>query len=268
MSVVCVDKNLVGRHELTDEQWDVIQELLNANPDKRGRPSKIGDRQFINAVLYIQAVGCPWRDLPTQYGPWKTIFNRFSRWSANGLWAALFESMRDALDNESVGSLVDGSIVRAHQDSCGGRGGPSENLIGRSRGGPSTKIHAVTTLEGLPLHVQFSAGQEHDVKNAASLIPHIKGEAFIADKGYDSNSLIADIEAAGKQAVISSSKARKEARQIDEALYGHRYKVEVFFHRIKRKRRVATRYEKTARNYKAFVHLACGMLWLAAGFLA
>jgi transposase len=261
-------EKLLGRHELTDDQWGIIQELLAVNPDRRGRPSKKGDRQFINAVLYIQAVGCAWRDLPTQYGPWKSVFNRFSRWSENGFWQALFDSTRDALVSESVGSLVDGSIVRAHQDSCGGRGGPSENLIGRSRGGPSTKIHAVTTLCGLPLHVELSAGQEHDVKNAVNLIPHIKGNAFIADKGYDSNSLIASIEAAGKEAIIGSSKARKEARKIDDALYGHRYKVEIFFHDIKRKRRIATRYEKTARNYKAFVHLACGMLWLAAGFLA
>lgn len=258
----------MARHELTDEQWHLLSNLLESNPNKRGRPCRTGNRVFINAVLFILAVGCPWRDLPSHFGHWKSVFNRFSEWSKRGLWSALFDAMRETLVFEEQGSLIDGSIVRAHQDSCGGKGGPAENMIGRSKGGPSTKIHAVTTLAGLPLFIKLSQGQEHDVKNAEDLIPHIRGNAFIADKGYDSNSLIAAVEKAGKEAVIASSRSRKAPREIDEKLYGSRFRVEIFFHNIKRKRRIASRYEKTARNYLAMIEVACGILWLIEGFVA
>lgn len=108
------------RHELTDTQWDVVAELL-ATADGRGRPAVRGDRNFVNAVIWIAKTGAQWRDLPERFGPWKTVFNRFSRWASKGIWYAIFQAVQ--LTEDEVASLADGSIVRAHQDSCGGRGG-------------------------------------------------------------------------------------------------------------------------------------------------
>jgi putative transposase len=70
--------------------------------------------------------GAPWRDIPERYGPWKTIYNRFARWAARGIWEQVFKRLRIEVDD--VGSLLDGSVVRAHQDAAGGKGGPNAML--------------------------------------------------------------------------------------------------------------------------------------------
>jgi transposase len=108
------------RHELTDEQWLRIRPLIPQTPGPR---SKLGDRTFLNAVLWRAKTGVPWRDLPSRYGPYKTVFNRFSRWAQRGVWERIFKELQFEIDE--VGSLLDGSIVRAHQDAAGGKGGSS-----------------------------------------------------------------------------------------------------------------------------------------------
>ena len=107
------------RHELTDEQWAEISKLL---PHSVGRHSSLGDRNFVNAVLWIAKTGAPWRDLPARFGPWKTIYNRFDRWSKRQVWLNVFHAL--ALSDDEIGVLFDGSVVRAHQDAAGGKGGP------------------------------------------------------------------------------------------------------------------------------------------------
>ena len=100
---------------------------------------------------------------------------------------------------------------------------------------------------------------------AEELLEHMHGEAFIADTGYDSNNVIEAIKARGRLPVIPSNPTRKEPFPLDKALYRLRGAVECFFHTIKRFRRIATRYEKTARNYKAFLHVACALTWISMG---
>ena len=91
---------------------------------------------------------------------------------------------------------------------------------------------------------------------------YARGKALIADLGYDSAEVVSAIRRRKMKAVIPSQKTRKVRRRPDKALYALRYEVECFFHRLKRFRAVATRYDKTARNYLATVHLACALLWL------
>jgi transposase len=138
-----------------------------------------------------------------------------------------------------------------------------KNALGRSRGGVSTKIHAVTDTQGRPLHVEVTPGQQHDVTMAETLLDHVRGKAFIADTGYDSNKVIGAVVAKGLEPVIPSNPSRRAPLPLNKALYNLRYRVECFFHSLKRFRRAATRYEKTARNYLAFLHAACAMIWLA-----
>ena len=97
---------------------------------------------------------------------------------------------------------------------------------------------------------------------AEALLEHAQGGACIADMGYDADRIVAAIEARGMKAVIPSTASRKTPRPHDKELYRVRYRVECFFHFIKRFRRVATRYEKTARNYLSFVLLASTTAWL------
>ena len=108
-------------HELTDAQWERVAPLL---PRGRGRPSTQGDRNFLNAVIWIAKTGAPWRDLPERFGPSRTIFNRFSAWAAANRWDAIFKAL--AIGDDETGSLMDASVIRAHQDSCGGDGGPKK----------------------------------------------------------------------------------------------------------------------------------------------
>ena len=109
------------RHELTDAQWELVSNLI---PRRRGRFALRGDRNFVNAVVWIAKTGAPWRDLPERFGPWKTIFNRFSEWAKAGRWDSIFKAL--AISDDDVGSLMDGSVIRAHQDSSGGEGGPKK----------------------------------------------------------------------------------------------------------------------------------------------
>ncbi len=97
---------------------------------------------------------------------------------------------------------------------------------------------------------------------AFELLDHARGSAFIGDTGYDSNDLRAEIRARGLKPVIHSKPERKRALPLDRTLYRCRYLVEVFFHKLKRFRAIATRFEKRATNFLALLHIACIRLWL------
>jgi transposase len=115
---------------------------------------------------------------------------------------------------------------------------------------------------GLPVKIVLTAGQEADVTQAGKLIEGVPFEVVIADKGYDKKALVEEIEAKGGEAVIPTLSTRKEQREVDTERYKDRNLAERFWHKVKQSRRVATRYEKTARNFLAFVHLASIMVLL------
>lgn len=93
---------------------------------------------------------------------------------------------------------------------------------------------------------------------------YARGKFFLGDAGYDSNELIDAVRSDGMEPVICPNKSRKRHKlKLNRRIYATRYLVEVFFHNIKRFRALATRFEKTARNFLALLHLACAMVWLA-----
>jgi len=111
----------VHRHALTDQQWERLQGQL---PTRRPGPvSKLGDRLFIDAVLYRAKTGCPWRDMPERFGPWNSVYNRFYNWAERGVWERIFKALQFEVDE--TGSIIDASVIRAHQDASGGKGGSS-----------------------------------------------------------------------------------------------------------------------------------------------
>ena len=117
-------------------------------------------------------------------------------------------------------------------------------------------------MKGRPLEVIFTPGQQHDCTVAEDLIDFLSGKACLADGAYDTDHILAALKARDKKAVIPSGKRRKKKRRHDKELYKLRYLVEVFFHNIKRFRRVATRYDKTIASYGAFVQIACVLQWV------
>lgn len=109
------------RHDLTDEQWSLIEPHLPASTAGRaGRPW--GDhRRVINAVLWRTRAGAAWRDLPAEYGPWKTAYNRHRRWAGDGTWEELLAELQrgsDA-DGETFDVGIDSTVIRAHQHAAG-----------------------------------------------------------------------------------------------------------------------------------------------------
>ena len=141
--------------------------------------------------------------------------------------------------------------------------GADDEAIGRSRGGPSTKINAVVDALGLPLRFILTPGQVHDSRQAEALIEGFDFDKLIADKGYDSDKFRAVIVAAGGEAVIPSTASRSQAIRYDKHTYKERNLVERFFCWIKQFRRIATRYEKTATSFAAMLHLAAALAWLS-----
>jgi transposase len=135
--------------------------------------------------------------------------------------------------------------------------------LGRSRGGFSTKIHVAVNGLGLPVEIILTPGQQADVTQAEALLKGHQPEAVLADKAYDSNSFIDAIQATGAQVVIPPKANRIEQREFDRHLYRERNLIERFMNRIKQFRRVATRYDKKAQNFLAFVQIAAIMVLVA-----
>ena len=110
------------RHDLTDEEWALLEPLLPAQTPRRSRPWK-DHRTVVNGVLWRTRTGSPWRDLPGSYGCWKTVYNRHRRWSADGTWANVLAELQrgcDVGEDEWV-VAIDSTVVRAHHHAAGAR---------------------------------------------------------------------------------------------------------------------------------------------------
>ena len=158
--------------ELTDAQWAKLAPLLPPQRPRMGRPPK-DHRLIVEAIVWLDRTGAPWRDLPSQFGPWETVASRFYRWRRQGIWDRVLAALQ--ADTDTRGELdwllhfVDGSLVRAHQHAAGARRRPAtagldtgalvdpdqpgdrdREALGRSRGGYSTKLN---------LRVEVGAGR-------------------------------------------------------------------------------------------------------------
>ena len=110
--------------------------------------------------------------------------------------------------------------------------------------------------------MDLTPGQWADSPQALDLLEDLDSQAVIADKAYDTNAIVKGLTAQGIQVVIPPKSSRLDQRPYDENLYADRNKIERFFNRLKGYRRVATRYDKTASSFLAFIHLACTLIWL------
>ena len=122
------------RHEITDEPWERIEPLL---PGREGDPGVTAkdNRLFVNAVLWIAHTGAQWRDLPDRFGNWNSVWKRFDRWAKKGVWRRVFEELKDP-DLEWL--ILDSTVVRAHQDAAGQKGGKTarRSAAGAAGSGP------------------------------------------------------------------------------------------------------------------------------------
>jgi transposase len=107
-----------GEFWLDDAQWAVIEPLLPTNQPGARRQD---DRRIISGIIHVLKIGCRWQDCPVVYGPATTIYNRFNRWAARGIWRRLFAALA-ASDAGGV-QMIDSTIAKAHRSAAGGKGG-------------------------------------------------------------------------------------------------------------------------------------------------
>jgi len=116
-----------SRYELSQTQWERIEDLLPGKASDPGRTAR-DNRLFVDAVLWVLRSGARWSDLPPRYGPYKSVHKRFTRWAAKGVWERVFQALIRDRDNEYV--MIDSSIVRAHAQAATGKGGIRTRLWG------------------------------------------------------------------------------------------------------------------------------------------
>jgi transposase len=110
----------LDRTVLSDAQWARISPVL---PGKEGDPGRSGtdNRLFVEAVLWVARTGAPWRDLPSAFGNWNSVFRRFRRWAEKGVFDLIFKALSGDPDFEYV--MIDGTIIRVHQHGAGAKRG-------------------------------------------------------------------------------------------------------------------------------------------------
>jgi transposase len=177
-------------------------------PARTGRPRR-DRREILDGILWILRAGAPWRDLPSEFGPWATVWDLFDTWNREGRLDTILSRLRAAgidaglVDRELC--CLDGTIVRAARCAAGGGKNddpeePADHALGCSRGGFSTKIHVLGDGHGHPLHFHLTPGQAHETTGLVPLLESveeqvIEGEgepiawpvALAGDKGYRAN---------------------------------------------------------------------------------
>jgi transposase len=206
--------------------------------DVRGKP-RVDDRRVISGILYVLKTGCRWVDVPPEYGPLTTIYNRFVRWAERGVWKDLFNAL-SGRGRSTHTQMIDSTHVKAHRSASGGEGGEENHAVGRSRGGA------------------------HDCPVGVGLIKESKpADILPADKGYDSAELRRQLEDQGMKAVIPNRSNRKKKYRFDKERCRYRHRIENAWCRLKDFRCIAARYDKLALVFCASVHLAATIAWWA-----
>ncbi len=135
--------------------------------------------------------------------------------------------------------------------------------MGRSRGGLTTKIHALVDAEGRPIDLRLSAGQVHDSRPAGDMLDIMRADTIIlANKSYDSNAIRTKAKEWGAWANIPPKQNRKASVTFSKWVYKQRNAVERFFNKIKQFRAIATRYEKNLLNFLAAIKLVAALVWI------
>ena len=219
------------RYCLTKAQEEIIKPLLPA-PKATGRPA-LNPLIVFNAILWIMSSGAAWRDLPPHFGNWNSIYHKFRLWCADDI----FENILQALIADTEKYLlveIDSTFCKVHQHAAGARKKHGNQAIGVSRGGKTTKIHALVTENFQLMGLLLTGGQIHDSECAIELLSkvNLNSKTILGDKAFCS-------------------------ARIREFIV-----VERFFLRIKNRRRIATRYDKLTVCFLNFVLLSAIMLQL------
>jgi transposase len=136
-----------GEFWLDDRQWSAIEPLLPKNQSGAHRKD---DRRIISGIIHVLKVGCRWQDCPPCYGPSTTIYNRFHRWAARGIWRRLFATLV-AVDDDEI-HMIDSTTAKAHRSAAGGKGGPTSRRSAARAAGEQQKSMLLSMVAAVPSH--------------------------------------------------------------------------------------------------------------------
>ncbi|WP_156170784.1 IS5 family transposase [Croceicoccus naphthovorans] len=232
-------------------------------PLSHGVP-RVDDRRIVSGIIFVIRNGLRWRDAPREYGPHKTIYNRFIRWSRLGVFNNIFAALA-AKGGKPDQLMIDATHLKAHRTAASlFKKGLFPRCIGRTKGGLNSKLHAVCDGQGRPLVMLLSEGQMSDFKGAALMLDSLpRAKALLGDKGYDADWFRAALANRGITACIPSKANRKVQIPHDRTLYRQRHRVENMFGKLKDWRRIHTRYDRCAHTFMSAICIAATVIfWL------
>lgn len=215
---------------------------------------------MVAGMYYILRTGVAWRDLPQEFGPWKSVYTRFRRWCKSGVWARMLA----IFTAKAEGSIrhFDCSHIKVHQDASNAAGGRATQAIGKTKGGLNTKVAAVVDALGRAVGLHLVAGNRHDIKAVTPLLGDLADCWAVGDRGFDSKRFRSELTKVGATPCIPPRRSNRISYYYSKSLYTHRHLVENFFGRIKRLRRIGTRYEKLAETFLGFITFATIVDWI------
>jgi transposase len=225
----------------------------------RGRPP-LDDRLMVEAMIYVLRTGVPWRDLPSRFGNWSGVYTRWRRWTASGLWDRLLSAVMVAARGTT--RFADTTHIKLHQDGANPAGGQAAQAIGRTKGGLNTKVLALVDSYGRAVALSVHLGPRNDVRTMDEHACLLRGRTLVADKGFDADGLRARIQHFNGLTCIPRRAKCGGSRPFSRRLYRRRHRVENFWCRLKRHRRLSTRYDKLASTFLGFIQLATVLDWL------
>lgn len=215
---------------------------------------------MVSGIYFVLRTGIPWRDLPKEFGPWSSVYTRFRRWSHSDRWSQMLDLLTRAACSKV--RSIDCTHIKVHQDASNAEGGASAQAIGQTKGGSNTKLAAVVDGLGRAVGLNLVAGNRHDLRAVDPLRERLAGCWVVADRGFDAKTFRQELLDLAATPCIPPRQSNRIQYHYSELLYSHRHVVENFFARIKRYRRVGTRYEKLRETFLGFVMLAAILDWL------
>ncbi|MDV2968793.1 IS5 family transposase [Nitratireductor aquimarinus] len=246
---------------LTDEQMARLQPYF---PKSHGR-QRVDDRRVLSGIIFVNRNGLRWCDAPKEYGPAKTLYNRWKRWGDKGIFIQMMEGLAvpEAAEHKTI--MIDAiSQGPPHGFQPAGKKGGVGRLIGRTKGGMNTKLHAVSDANGRQISFFITAGQVSDYTGAAALLDELpRAKWLLADRGYDADRYRDALQAKGITPCIPGRKSRNKTIKYDKRRYKRRNRIEIMFGRLKDWRRVATRYDRCPMVFLSAIALAATVIfWL------